>query len=108
MSSLTDLEQELLEALKGYMDADEYFAAPGPVRSAGKRAIARAEAKAKEPLMGESAGAKNMRRMLKNNEDAAAMRHECPEWDGLVIDKFSPEFEACLCFDRACHLGAQG
>ena len=25
-------------------------------------------------------------------------KHACPEWDGLVIDKGDPEFDACLCF----------
>lgn len=24
--------------------------------------------------------------------------HFCHEWDGLLIDKRSPEYEACLCF----------
>lgn len=26
-------------------------------------------------------------------------RHECVEWDGMVIDENSPEFAACGCFD---------
>jgi hypothetical protein len=25
-------------------------------------------------------------------------KHSCPEWDYMVIDEDSPEFEACLCF----------
>lgn len=24
--------------------------------------------------------------------------HECPEWDGLRIDEYDPEFNACLCY----------
>ena len=26
--------------------------------------------------------------------------HWCREWDGLLIDKGDPEFEACLCFNK--------
>ncbi len=26
------------------------------------------------------------------------LEHGCPEWDYMVIDKDSPEFECCLCF----------
>ena len=25
-------------------------------------------------------------------------KHSCPEWDYMVIDQVSPEFEACLCY----------
>jgi hypothetical protein len=25
-------------------------------------------------------------------------KHSCPEWDYMVIDEDSPEFEACLCY----------
>jgi hypothetical protein len=27
-------------------------------------------------------------------------RHFCDEWDGLLIDKNSPEFASCLCFGQ--------
>lgn len=23
--------------------------------------------------------------------------HECPDWDGLLIDEFDPEFSSCTC-----------
>ena len=26
-------------------------------------------------------------------------KHSCPEWDYMVIDEDSPEFEACLCYE---------
>jgi hypothetical protein len=26
-------------------------------------------------------------------------KHYCVEWDGMAIDEFSPEFEACLCYN---------
>ena len=25
-------------------------------------------------------------------------KHSCPDWDYMVIDKDSPEFESCLCY----------
>lgn len=25
-------------------------------------------------------------------------KHSCPDWDGMVIDEDSPEFDACLCY----------
>lgn len=25
-------------------------------------------------------------------------KHSCPEWDYMVIDEDSPEFEACVCY----------
>jgi hypothetical protein len=27
-------------------------------------------------------------------------KHYCPEWDFMAIDEFSPEFEACLCYNQ--------
>ena len=26
--------------------------------------------------------------------------HLCPEWDFMLICKYDPEFEACLCFSK--------
>ena len=26
-------------------------------------------------------------------------KHSCPDWDYMVIDEDSPEFEACLCYE---------
>ncbi len=33
-----------------------------------------------------------------NNYLERRKAHFCDEWDGLFIDKDSPEFECCLCF----------
>lgn len=27
------------------------------------------------------------------------LTHECPEWDGMVINEYDPEFASCPCFD---------
>lgn len=33
-----------------------------------------------------------------HTEAQEKLRHACPEFDGLVIDKNDPEFETCICF----------
>ena len=40
--------------------------------------------------------------IVRNQKVAEAQKkrkHSCPEWDYMVIDEDSPEFEACLCYE---------
>jgi hypothetical protein len=34
-------------------------------------------------------------------DETEKRKHACPDWDFLEIDEDCPEFEACLCFDKA-------
>ena len=37
-------------------------------------------------------------RSLEVSESQMKRKHSCPDWDYMVIDEDSPEFEACLCY----------
>ena len=38
-----------------------------------------------------------------SDEEYAEGWHFCPEWDDLLIDPKSPEFDACVCDDHKHH-----
>ena len=74
MSFLLDSAIELVVALKGYTLSREAKTALHRLSNEIVRSQEVAEAKRKR-------------------------KHSCPEWDYMVIDEDSPEFEACLCYE---------
>lgn len=39
-------------------------------------------------------------RSVEVEENQKKRKHSCPDWDYMVIDKDSPEFDACLCYTK--------
>lgn len=37
-------------------------------------------------------------RSIEVEENFKNNKHSCPDWDYMIIDKNSPEFDACLCY----------
>lgn len=98
MSSLTELEQKLVDALQHIADST----AATWVQDYAKAAIALAEAKAKEP---QSGCACDLQEVAKAQGQEAKVEPPCSEF--IPLDA-AEEFCAFCEHSRACHLGSQG